>query len=133
MHAVANTPAGPLGAPVALFPNDGGLPRLKIGSAPALQFSRLAQRSLTLRPAYSRGRRATLYTGGFGDVVTYVTAPVATDCSNICRVGLSPTEDPRLFTAHFQRTARVRLDIQLQLRWIKGFRFLPTLRMAVRE
>ena len=46
MHAVANTPAGPSGARVAVFSNDGGLPWLTIGSAPALQFSRLAQRSL---------------------------------------------------------------------------------------
>ena len=48
IHAVASTPAGPLGARVAVFffSNGGGLPRLTIGSAPALQFSRLAQRSL---------------------------------------------------------------------------------------
>ena len=55
MHAVANTPAclrpsdrqaGPLGARVALFPNDGGLPRSTVGSAPASPFSRPAQHSL---------------------------------------------------------------------------------------
>ena len=82
------------------FSNDGGLPRSMGGSAPALPLSRPAQRSLTFRPAYSPGRLATLYTGGFGDVVAYVPAPIATDRSNICRVGLSPTEVPRLFTAH---------------------------------
>jgi len=95
-----------LGALVACFPNDGGLPRSKGGSAPALPFSRPAQRSLTFRPAYSPSRLATLYTGGFGDVVTYVSAPIATDCGNICRVGLSPTEVPRLFTAHFRIEAK---------------------------
>ena len=138
IHAVAITPAclrpsdrqaGPLGAPVCVrtrtgrrvahFPNDGGLPRNSAGSAPASPFSRPAyhevtgrpaQRSLTLRPAYSPSRLATLYTGGFGDFVAYVTAPIATDLpaelpaqagwSNTCRVGLSPTGDPRLFTAH---------------------------------
>ena len=127
IHAVAITPAclrpsdrqaGPLGARVAPFPNDGGLPRNSGGSAPA-PFSRPAyhevtgrpaQRSLTLRPAYSPSRLAILYTGGFGDFVAYVTAPVASDLpaelpaqagwSNTCRVGLSPTGDPCLFTAH---------------------------------
>ncbi len=136
IHAVAITPAGPLGAPVCVrtrtgrrvapFPNDGGLPRNSGGSAPALPFSRPAyhevtgrpaQRSLTLRLAYSSSRLATLYTGGFGDFVAYVPAPVASDLpaelpaclpdrqaqagwSNTCRVGLSPTGDPRLLTAH---------------------------------
>ena len=46
IHAVASTPAGPLDARVAGFSNDGGLPRLSGGSAPALAFSRPAQRSL---------------------------------------------------------------------------------------
>jgi len=96
IHAVATTPAGPLGARIAHFPNDGGLPRNSGGSAPALPFSRPAQRSLTLRPAYSPSRLATLYTGGFGDFVAYVPAPIATDWSNRCRVGISPTQDPRL-------------------------------------
>ena len=117
------------------FPNVGGLPRNSGGSAPALPFSRPAyhevtgrpaQRSLTLRPAYSPSRPATLYTGGFGDFVAYVAAPITTDLpaelpaclppaspasagrdrqaqagwSNTCRVGLSPTEVPRLSTAH---------------------------------
>ena len=59
--------------------NDGGLPRLTIGSAPALSFSRPAQRSLTFRPAYSPIRLATLFTGGFRDVVAFIPAPVATD------------------------------------------------------
>ena len=103
MRASAITPAGPLGALVACFPNDGGLPRAKGGSAPALPFSRPVQRLLTFQPAYSPGRLATLYTGGFGDVVSCVSAPIATDCGNICRVGLSPTEVPRLFTAHFRK------------------------------
>ena len=48
MHAVANNPAGPLGAGVAPFPNDEGLPRQSAGSAPALAFSRPAQPSYSL-------------------------------------------------------------------------------------
>ena len=93
-------PGGTVGCALLSSPTTGGLPRNSGGSAPALPFSRPAQRSLTLRPAYSPSRLATLYTGGFGDVVAYVPAPVATDWSNSCRMGLSPTEDPRLFTAH---------------------------------
>ena len=79
------------------FSSDGGQPRSSDGSAPALPFSRPAQRSLTFRPAYSPSRLATLYTGGFSDFVTYVPAPIATDLpaehpaqagrSNPCRVG----------------------------------------------
>ena len=42
MHAVANTPAGPLGAPVARFPSGSSLPRILGASAPALPFSRPA-------------------------------------------------------------------------------------------
>ncbi len=51
MHAVATTPAEPLGACFARFPNGGSLPQLESGSASASQFSRPAQRFLTLRPA----------------------------------------------------------------------------------
>ncbi|MBI4445838.1 MAG: Na+/H+ antiporter NhaA, partial [Acidobacteria bacterium] len=34
--------------------------------------------------------------GGFGDVVTSITAPVATGWSDSCRVGFAPTRDLRL-------------------------------------
>jgi hypothetical protein len=46
MHAVATTPAEPLGARLARFPSGGGLPQNSGGSASALPFSRPAQRSL---------------------------------------------------------------------------------------
>ena len=46
MHAVATTPAVSLGALIARFPSDGGLPRIRGGSASALCVSRPAQRSL---------------------------------------------------------------------------------------
>jgi len=56
-HAVATTPVGP---PVRMSRSpetgDGGLPRVKDGSAPTLKFSRPARRSLALRPACSRNR-----------------------------------------------------------------------------
>ena len=43
---------------------------------------------------------ATLYTRGFGDFVTSITAPIATGCSDSFRMGFAPNEDRHLFTAH---------------------------------
>ena len=53
MRAAANTPAEPASALIARFPADGSLPRFTAGSASALPVSRPAQRSLSLRPAWS--------------------------------------------------------------------------------
>ncbi len=44
----------------------------------------------------------TLYTRGFSHFVTSMTAPVASGWSDSCRVGLAPTEERRLSTAHTQ-------------------------------
>src|SRR5690242_14163454 len=55
-----------------------GLPRLSGGSASVSPVSRPARRSLTLRPACSPSRHATLYTEGSGDFVTSTAAPIAT-------------------------------------------------------
>ena len=54
-HAVATTPASPSLASFVHY-DVIGLPHDVIGSALALRFSRLAQRSLTLQPADSRNR-----------------------------------------------------------------------------
>ena len=43
----------------------------------------------------------TLYTEGFSQFVTSLTAPIATGRSESCRVGLSPTRQTRLSTAHY--------------------------------
>jgi hypothetical protein len=69
-------------------------------SASTLVFSRLAQRLLTLRPACSPGRLATLSTGGFSSFVTSTTAPIATGWSDSCQAGIAPAENRRLLTAH---------------------------------
>ena len=62
--------------------------------------TRIAQRSLALRPAHSRGRLyVTSYTEGFSHFVTSMTAPVASGWSGR-RVGLAPTGKRRLVTAH---------------------------------
>jgi len=77
-----------------------GLPSNRGGSAPASLFSGPAQRSLTLRPARSPGRLATLYTRGFSSLVASTAALIATGWSEpvpgrvYSRCGLPP------FTAH---------------------------------
>ena len=100
-HAVAITPVGPQAGSIRSPETCGnGLPRVFGGSAPTLVFSRPAQRSRMLRPAYSRHRLAALSIEGFDDFVTSVVAPIATGWSKSCRVGIAPTENRRLCTAH---------------------------------
>src|ERR1700687_5042728 len=75
-------------------------PEIAVGSACTSSFSRLAQRSLALRPAHSRRHLyVTRYTEGFSHFVTSMTAPVASGWS-VRRVGLAPTGKRRLLTAH---------------------------------
>jgi hypothetical protein len=100
-HAVATTPAGPsMGSGCSPEIDDCGLPPASAGSAPALNVSRPIRRSLTLRPTCSRNRLTVLSIEGFGSFVTSATAPIATGWSNSCQVGLAPTEERRLCTAH---------------------------------
>jgi hypothetical protein len=56
LHAVAITPAGLMESCSLVSSINFGLPRNRAGSAPALVFSRPAQRLLTLRPACSPDR-----------------------------------------------------------------------------
>ena len=75
-------------------------PENVVGSACPSSFSRLARRSLALRPAHSRSHLyVTSYTEGFSHFVASMTAPVASGWS-VCRVGLAPTGTRRLLTAH---------------------------------
>ena len=75
-------------------------PEIAVGSACTSSFSRLARRSLALRPAHSRRHLyVTCYTEGFSHFVTSMTAPVASGWS-VRRVGLAPTGKRRLLTAH---------------------------------
>src|SRR3954464_6931399 len=56
VHAAATTPVQQLGVVLARFhPAVSAFPERGIGSACTSSFSRIAQRSLTLRPAHSRG------------------------------------------------------------------------------
>ena len=74
-----------------------------VGSTCTSSFSRIARRSLALRPAHARGHLyVTCYTEGFSHFVSSMTAPVASGWSG-CRVGFSPTGKRRLLTAHTYR------------------------------
>jgi hypothetical protein len=102
MHAVATTPVGLPGFSRSGSPGSGGLPRYAIGSAPTLYFSRLAQRSLTLRPACVLSRLRDPLTSECCSAIRYLLSPLRLlpAGATSCRVGLSPTGDRRLCTAH---------------------------------
>jgi hypothetical protein len=82
--------------------SDGGLPRFHGGSAPTLRLSRPARRSLHVTACLlAESPEATLCIEGFGGFVASTAAPIATGWSDLsCRAGVTPAEDPRLFTAH---------------------------------
>jgi hypothetical protein len=94
-------PGTATGGPASLIPPVvSAFPDRVFGSACASSFSRLAQRSLALRPAHSRCHPfVARLTGGFSHFVASMTAPVASGGSDR-RVGLSPTGKRRLCTAH---------------------------------
>jgi len=83
-----------------LHPVVSAFPERVVGSACASSFSRIAQRSLALRPAHSRCHQfVARLPEGFSHFVTSMTAPVASGWS-IRRVGFAPTGKRRLITAH---------------------------------
>src|SRR6202163_415630 len=81
LHAVAITPAGSMELIRSSLSIDSGLPCVTVRSAPAIVFSRPAQRSLTLRPARSRSRQATLYIESSDSFVASAAASIATGWS----------------------------------------------------
>ena len=86
--------------PRSSHPAVSAFPDNVVGSACTSSFSRIAQRSLALRPAHLRRHLyVTCYTEGSSHFVTSMTAPVASGWSG-CRVGLAPTGKRRLGTAH---------------------------------
>jgi hypothetical protein len=100
LHAVANTPAGLMELVRSYRSTNFGLPRNWGGSAPALVFSGPAQRSLTLRPARSPSRLATLCTRGFSSFVASTAALIATGWSEPVPGRVYPAVDQHLFAAH---------------------------------
>src|ERR1700736_2274513 len=81
VHAVAITPAGSMELVRSSVSIASGLPRVTVRSAPAIVFSRPAQRSLTLRPARSRSRHATLSIESSDSFVASTAASIATGWS----------------------------------------------------
>jgi hypothetical protein len=80
VHAIAITPAGSMELVRSSISIDCGLPCDK-ASAPAIVLSRPAQRSLTLWPARSPSRHATLYTESSDSFVASAAASIATGWS----------------------------------------------------
>ena len=88
------------GTALLIRPVMSAFPERVIGSACALSFSRLTQRSLALRPAHSRCHLfVARLPEGFRHFVSSMPAPVASGWSG-CRVGFAPTGKRRLVTAH---------------------------------
>src|SRR5262245_34561640 len=106
------TPAGLMESVRSYHSIDCGLPRNRGGSAPALTFSRPAQRSLTLRPACSPSRLNDLL---HQRLQQSRCLHRCSDCYRVertsSRAGLTPAVDHHLFTAHavtpFTRTWRL--------------------------
>jgi hypothetical protein len=107
LHAVANTPAGLMEFIRSYDSISFGLPTNRGGSAPALSVSGPAQRSLTLRPARSPSRLATLCTRGFSSLVASTAALIATGWSEPVPGRVTPAVDHRLFTTHPVRSDQV--------------------------
>jgi hypothetical protein len=99
LHAVATTPAGLMEFVRSYNSISFGLPSNRGGSAPASLFSGPARRSLTLRPARSPSRLATLCTRGFSILVA-TAALIATGWSEPVPGPYTPAVDRRIFTAH---------------------------------
>jgi hypothetical protein len=108
VHAVATTPAQRLGVLFALLhPTVSAFPERVVGSACALSFSSIAQRSLALRPAHSRCHQFHTLIEGFSHFVTSMTAPIASGWSgagwgshpleSAAFAPRTPTEDIRPF------------------------------------
>ncbi len=81
LHAVAITPAGSMELVRSSISIVSGLPCEKVRSAPAIVVSGPAQRSLTLRPARSPSRLATLSIESFDSFVASAAVPIVTGWS----------------------------------------------------
>ena len=81
VHAIAISPAGSMELVRSSLSIDGGLPCETVTSAPAIVFSGPAQRLLTLWPARSPSRHATLYIESSDSFVASAAASIATGWS----------------------------------------------------
>ena len=104
LHAIAITPAGSMELVRSSISIASGLPRVTVRSAPAIIFSGPAQRSLTLWPARSRSRLATLYTESSDSFVASAAASIATGWSEpVPRRELHPLKSSAFHGALFRQ------------------------------
>lgn len=120
MHAVATTPAQPLGARfVQLPPATAAFPECQAGRLVHYPFRGVLSVHCSLRAACSPGHLMTLYTRGLDCFGTSTGAPIATGWSEGCRVGISATERTRLSTAQWEKA------VKLGRRWYSSRRDRP--------
>src|SRR5208282_5995416 len=97
----ATTPAQRMGVLVAhTRPSVSAFPETTIGSACTSSFSRFAQRSLTLRPAHSRGHQIRDRYPKASDISSPPCLPRLLPAGAVAGWALHPLEMRRLVTAH---------------------------------
>ena len=83
-------------------PHDGGLPHIVAGSAPAsCLFEACSAFTHVTACLLAESPTRPFFTEGFDDFVTSIAAPIATGWNDSCRAGITPAENARLFTAHY--------------------------------
>ena len=88
-------------------PHDGGLPHIVAGSAPAsCLFEACSAFTQVTACLLAESPTRPFFTEGFGDFVTSIAAPIATGWNDSCRAGITPAEEARLFTAHYNAGMR---------------------------
>src|SRR6202171_1243292 len=113
VHAVAITPAGSMELIRSSISIASGLPRVTVRSAPVIVFSGPAQRSLTLRPARSRSRLATLYTESSDSFVASAAASIATGWSEpVPGRELHPLKSSAFHGALLRQQSKVESDVR---------------------
>src|SRR5205823_13475849 len=117
VHAIAITPAGSMKLVRSSISIDCGLPCEKVRSAPAIIFSRPAQRLLELRPARSPSRHATLYIESSDSFVASAAVSIATGWSE----PVPGRELHPLKSSAFHGALLRQLTKPLRLVWDKGY------------
>ena len=101
VHAAATTPVQRTGALLAqTCPSVSAFPETTIGAVSTSSFSRIAQRSFTLRPAYSRGHQNRDRYPKASDISSPPCLPRLLPARAVAGWDLHPLEKCRLLTAH---------------------------------
>src|SRR5580658_606329 len=118
VHAVANIPAGSMELVRSSISIASGLPLEIVRSAPATIFSGPAQRLLTLRPARSRSRQATLYIESSDSFVASAAASIASGWSEpVPGREFHPLKSSAFHGARFRQFRIVLLQFFLLVLW----------------